>query len=56
MDQDGVSGGDRPKPTAAGQSAPAPEVGAAEPDDGDRNRKKGEQRAEAAPVPGFSLK
>jgi pilus assembly protein CpaC len=54
MDNDGVSGGDRPKPTAAGEGAAAPAVSAAEPDD--RKHQKGEQRAEAAPVPGFSLK
>jgi pilus assembly protein CpaC len=54
MDQDGTSGGDRPKPTAAGQAAPAPKVGAAEP--ADRNSRKVEQRADAAPTPGFSLK
>jgi pilus assembly protein CpaC len=53
VENDGVSGGDRPKPSAAGQSAPAPEVGAVEQDDRNRNR---EQRAEAAAAPGFSLK
>jgi pilus assembly protein CpaC len=53
IENDGVSGGDRPKPSAVGQSAPAPEVGAVEQDDRNRNR---EQRAEAAAAPGFSLK
>jgi pilus assembly protein CpaC len=56
VENDGVSGGDRPKPTAAGEGAPAPEVSAADQDDRNRNRQTGEQRAEVAPTPGFSLK
>jgi pilus assembly protein CpaC len=56
VENDGVSGGDRPKPTAAGQSAPDPEISAVDQDDRNRNRQKGQQRAEAAPAPGFSLK
>lgn len=58
VENDGVSGGDRPKPSAAGQAAPPPQVSLTDQpaDDADRNRREGEQRADAAPVPGFSLK
>jgi len=66
METDGVDGGDRPKPTAAGDEAPPPQVSLddqammpsqASADDRDRRRSnKDERRAEAAPTPGFSLK
>jgi len=59
MESDGVTGGDRPKPSALGDGVAAPRVGFADPaaDTIDRRREeKADQRAEAAPTPGFSLK
>ena len=68
METDGVTGGDRPKPSAVGEGAAAPKVGMADQDavsaqasvdDKDRRRKDGkaERTAEAAlATPGFSLK
>jgi pilus assembly protein CpaC len=53
LENDGVSGGERPKPTAVGQGAEAPRVGFTDQPTDDRDR----QRATAAvPAPGFSLK
>jgi pilus assembly protein CpaC len=53
VENDGVSGGERPKPSAVGQGAEAPRVGLADQPSEDRDR----QRADAAvPAPGFSLK
>lgn len=60
LENDGVTGGDRPKPTAVGEgAAPPPSVGMSDQEADDRNRREGgntERRAEAAPKPGFSLK
>lgn len=65
MNSDGINGGDRPKPSASGESAPSPEVGMSEEADAvamasaeDRNRRKSDEADEIAetPTPGFSLK
>jgi len=65
MESDGESGGDRPKPSAAGEDAPPPQIGfddtAAMPtqarsEDKDRRRDTSDRRAETNPTPGFSLK
>ncbi len=59
IEQDGVTGGDRPKPSAVGQGAEAPKLSVQDQDADTRNRREDnetEQRAEtAAPTPGFSL-
>lgn len=53
LENDGVSGGTRPKPTAVGEGAAAPQVGVADQPTDDRDR----QRADTAvAAPGFSLK
>lgn len=52
MESDGVTGGDRPKPTAVGEGATAPRIGVTEPGSGQNI----EHQASAAPAPGFSLK
>jgi len=61
-DNAGVTGGERPKPTAVGEGAPPPKIGF---DDdqmptGDKGQPKkaarDDRRAEADPQPGFSLK
>ncbi len=59
MDQDGETGGDRPKPTASSDNAPNPEVSAAD-QDADRqgepeDRKKDRQAAAKPATPGFSF-
>jgi pilus assembly protein CpaC len=64
MENDGIDGGSRPKPSAAGDEGQPPRIGfddqavmpvrAAE--DKDRRSDKDERRAEANPTPGFSLK
>jgi len=65
MENDGINGGDRPKPSAVGEGASAPKVGfgdaapagQAGADQKDRRKDAARQRrAEAAPTPGFSLK
>ncbi|MCB5426239.1 type II and III secretion system protein family protein [Altererythrobacter sp. CC-YST694] len=61
IDNDGVTGGDRPKPQAVGQGANAPRLGMDDydtsGDDKDRPRSgKAERRADAEATPGFSLK
>ncbi|HSG34093.1 MAG TPA: type II and III secretion system protein family protein [Sphingomonadaceae bacterium] len=61
MEQDGVSGGDRPKPTAVGEEAPPPQVSL---DDQStlpaeafaEGRGNDDKQAAANPTPGFSLK
>ncbi|RZA29564.1 MAG: type II and III secretion system protein family protein [Proteobacteria bacterium] len=58
MESDGVTGGDRPKPSAVGDGAASPRIGFGDPatDAKDRRREdKIDQRTEAAPTPGFSL-
>ena len=66
MESDGVTGSDRPKPSAVGEGAAAPKVGMADHDAvsaqasaDDKDRRKGgkaERTAEAVATPGFSLK
>jgi len=61
QENDGVTGGDRPKPTAVGEGANAPKVSLEDTDtapaDKDRPRGKADdRRAEADATPGFSLK
>ena len=61
MENDGVSGGDRPKPSVAGETAAPPKVGlqdSAAPVADDRDRTKQSKQASADPLatPGFSLK
>ncbi|MBS1239749.1 MAG: type and secretion system protein family protein, partial [Proteobacteria bacterium] len=61
QENDGVTGGDRPKPTAVGDGANAPKVSLedydASPGDKDRPRDaKAGRSAQADPAPGFSLK
>ncbi len=58
QESDGVTGGDRPKPTAVGEGAAAPKVSLEDTDDKDRprNGKADDRRAEADAAPGFSLK
>lgn len=61
QEADGVTGGDRPKPSAVGEGASAPKLGLedydANGDVKDRPRNgKAERRAEADATPGFSLK
>ncbi len=61
QENDGVTGGDRPKPSAVGEGANAPKLGLedydANGDVKDRPRSgKAERRAEADATPGFSLK
>ena len=63
---DGVTGGDRPKPSAVGEGAKAPKIGMDDQgtapalsasDDKDRRKgKKADQTADAIATPGFSLK
>jgi len=58
MESDGVTGGDRPKPSAEGEGVPAPRIGYDDPAAGDRDRRrndKHDQRADASAAPGFSL-
>ena len=58
----GVTGADRPKPTAVGEGAPPPKIGFDDdqaPTDGKGKPKHAasdDRRAEADPQPGFSLK
>ncbi len=65
QDSAGVTGGDRPKPTAVGEGASAPKIGFEDRDapGDDKDRRKDaakdsvpDRRAEADPAPGFSLK
>ena len=62
MENDGVSGGDRPKPTVAGENAAPPKVGLDDTNTpavaDDKKRAKQSKQAAADPVatPGFSLK
>ncbi len=57
LENDGVTGGDRPKPTSVGEGASAPKLGLDDYDDKDRPRNgQAERRAEADAAPGFSLK
>ena len=65
LESDGETGGDRPKPTAQGETALPPKIGlndeAAAPanamaDDKDRRKQTKEAQADAVPAPGFSLK
>ncbi|WP_336981495.1 type II and III secretion system protein family protein [Altererythrobacter fulvus] len=57
LENDGVTGGVRPKPTSVGEGASAPKLGLDDYDDKDRPRNgQAERRAEADVVPGFSLK
>jgi pilus assembly protein CpaC len=61
MDNDGVSGGTRPKPTAAPDRTAGPSVGAADGGPSEQARSAGasrkrDQRAAAVPAPGFNLK
>ena len=58
QENDGVTGGDRPKPTAVGQGANSPKIGLEDADDKNRPKsgKSDDRRAEADAVPGFSLK
>ncbi len=65
MENDGVSGGSRPKPKAAPDTAPDPKVGLTEPSpsapvrqaSSSRKSRKGDDRADAGvPAPGFNLK
>ncbi|OYX46256.1 MAG: secretion system protein, partial [Sphingomonadales bacterium 32-64-22] len=57
LENDGVTGGDRPKPTSVGEGASAPKLGLDDYDDKDRPRNgQAERRAEADVAPGFSLK
>jgi pilus assembly protein CpaC len=64
-DNDSVTGGDRPKPTAVGEGANAPKVSLEDavpiddkdrPKHGQKNGGADDRRAEADPAPGFSLK
>ncbi len=63
QENDGVTGGERPKPSAVGEGAAAPKVGAngqpgnpAQASADDKNLHKDGQVADATPAPGFSLK
>ncbi|WP_082384667.1 type II and III secretion system protein family protein [Erythrobacter sp. SG61-1L] len=57
LENDGVTGGDRPKPSAIGEGASAPKLGLEDYDAKDRPRNgQAERRAEADVAPGFSLK
>ncbi|WEK48084.1 MAG: type II and III secretion system protein family protein [Candidatus Andeanibacterium colombiense] len=60
QENDGVTGGDRPKPTAVGQGAAAPRIGLQDTDADDKDHprtgKTDDRRVEADPMPGFSLK
>ena len=62
MENDGVSGGDRPKPTVAGQAGAPPKVGLGDTDApavaDDKDRAKQSKQAAVDPLatPGFSLK
>jgi pilus assembly protein CpaC len=58
MDTDGVTGGSRPIPTAAPDKTAAPAVGAADPAQTDKDRRKSRKRDRSAslPAPGFNLK
>jgi pilus assembly protein CpaC len=60
MENDGISGGERPKPTVAGEPAPPPQVGfqddAAAPADADRSKQSKQAHADPVATPGFSLK
>jgi len=59
MDNDGVSGASRPKPTAAPDRAANPSVGAADSEQeqpAKRKHRKRDESAAAIPAPGFNLK
>jgi pilus assembly protein CpaC len=63
VENDGIDGGDRPKPTVSGESGAPPKVGFADPasgdavaDDKDRAKKSKQAAADPIATPGFSLK
>jgi pilus assembly protein CpaC len=61
IENDGKTGGDRPKPSAVGATSQAPQVGLADQpampaDDKDRRKQTQQAQADALPTPGFSIK